>query len=130
MVKSEDSGQADTLALAFSPEGETVVSTGSGKMRVWNVSTSGLRSEIPVHRGWIRMLVFSPDGAMLLTGCGNGTIEMWETNTYTRKSTIKPHTGQIQEIKFSADGRTLATGSMDGTILLWHWASLAQQNKK
>ncbi len=124
LIEYEDSGQADTLALAFSSDGETLVSTGRGKMQLWDVNTHRLLSEIPRHRGRINVLVFSPDGTMLLTGCGDGTIEMWDTNTYTLKSTIKPHTGRIEVLKFSSDGRTLASASMDGTILLWHWANL------
>ncbi|MDE0682776.1 MAG: WD40 repeat domain-containing protein, partial [Candidatus Poribacteria bacterium] len=129
LIEHEDSGQVDTLALAFSSDGETLASTGRAKMHLWDVNTHRLLSEIPGHRGRINVLVFSPDGTMLLTGCGDGTIEMWDTDTYTLKSTIKPHTGRIEVLKFSSDGRTLASGSMDGTILLWHWASIAQRKR-
>ena len=129
LIEYEDSGQVDTLALAFSPDGETLVSTGRGKMQLWDVNTHRLLSEIPGHRGRIRVLTYAPDGTTLLTGCGDGTIEMWRTDTYTLKSTIKPHTERVEILKFSSDGRTLASGSMDGTILLWHWASIAHRKR-
>ena len=129
LIEHEDSGQADTLALAFSPDGETLVSTGRGKMQLWDVNRHRLLTEIPGHRGRIKVLTYSPDGTTVLTGCEDGTIEMWRTDTYTLKSTIKPHTERVEVLKFSSDGRTLASGSMDGTILLWHWASLARRKR-
>ena len=129
LIEHKDSGQADTLALAFSRDGETLVSTGRGKTQLWDVNTHRLLSEIPGHRGRIKVLTYSPDGTTLLTGCGDGTIEMWDTNTYTLKSTIKPHTGRIEVLKFSSDGSTLASGSMDGTILLWHWVSIVESKR-
>ena len=125
LIDQEDSGQADTLVLAFSPDGKMLASVGRGKVLLWDAETHGLLSELARRGTRINTLVFSPDSAMLLIGCSDGTIEMWDTDTYALTSTIKPHTERIKALKFSPDGRTLASGSLDSTILLWHWASLA-----
>ena len=124
LIEQDDSGQPETIALVFSPDGRTLASTGRGKILLWDVVTHRLLSELARRGARVEVLAFSPDGAVLLTGCGDGTIEMWDTDTYTLKSTIKPHTERIEDLTFSPDGRTLASASMDGTILLWHWASL------
>src|SRR5262245_33090768 len=62
-----------TFALAFSPDGQTLLTGGAdGKLTWWPATADEpkpLRS-IDAHKGWLRSIAVSPDGALVAT-CGN-----------------------------------------------------------
>jgi RNA polymerase sigma factor (sigma-70 family) len=64
-------GDRDTtyMALAFSPDGKTLTSGGSGgRVRLWEVATAGERRSFRGHLSAVRVLGFSPDGRRLASG--------------------------------------------------------------
>jgi WD40 repeat protein len=71
------------------------------------------------HAAWVRALVISPDGRILVSASDDNTIKMWDLATGRPVRTLKGHTGPIRSIAFSPDGRRLASGSWDRTVKLW-----------
>ncbi|HJU55964.1 MAG TPA: TIR domain-containing protein [Pyrinomonadaceae bacterium] len=119
------------LALAFSPDGKTLVvleDEGSYKLLSTAPQPAVLDTPSEVYRA-----VYSPDGKVILTANGDGTVHVLDALTRTEKrvlQAIDPNTqgwaGSRKQQPFppvlalSPDGRTLAASSGDKTfVTLW-----------
>ena len=116
-------------ALAFSPDGTLLAVGTHSQVHLWDVNTGNKffsvstvhkRGRIIFHNG-AEPLVFSPDGAILVSGTNNGTIQLWDVTTGDRIAALDGHTQRVETLKFSPDGETLVSTGQDGTILLWDW---------
>lgn len=110
------------LAMAFTPDGKTLISAGCpDEIKRWDVAT-GRNTETrqaadEFHRG---AAAFSADGKTLATIVyADNTITLWEVATGKALVTLKEHTAYVRTLDFSPDGKTLASGCEDGTIKLW-----------
>ena len=116
-------------AVAFSPDRALLAAGTPSQLHLWDVRTGHkIFSVSTVHkRGWRtyhdypRVLVFSPDGAILVNGHGSGTIQLWDVKTGDRIAALDGHTQEVETLKFSPDGETLVSTAQDGTIFLWDW---------
>ena len=119
------------LALCFSSDG-TLLAAGSYKLiRIWEVATGNILLSVnpDTHKGdniwpynlYPESLVFSPDGAILVSGLVGGAIQLWEVKTGDKIAVLDGHTQQVETLGFSSDGKTLVSTAADGTILLWDW---------
>jgi WD40 repeat protein len=64
-------------------------------------------------------VVFSPNGAIIVTGSRDHLVQLWDTQTGEHIATLTGHKGGVNNVLFSPDGNTIASGGHDGTILLW-----------
>ena len=105
-------------SLAFSPDGQILVSGGDDCMvNIWYV----YRNESPKigqHAGKVRTVAFSPDGKLVASGDDSGLIKVWDVETMENVILPKQH-GAVTSLAFSPDGKTLASGSKDKTVRLW-----------
>jgi len=122
--------------LLFSPDGETVVSTGfDGAVTVWDAESATPSETLRGHSASVRQPVFSPDGATLYTASDDGTAIAWDLDGSRRlgrpfRFTDDPapdppfdrHPGT-----FSPDGRLIAVGLAKRGIQLWSATDLAQK---
>ncbi len=116
-------------ALAFSPDRAVLAAGTHTQLHLWDVRTGHkLFSVSTVHqRGRIilhdspKLLVFSPDSAILVSGHRHGTIQLWDAKTGDRIAALDGHTQEVETLKFSPDGETLVSTGQDGTIFLWDW---------
>ncbi|MDE0316602.1 MAG: WD40 repeat domain-containing protein [Candidatus Poribacteria bacterium] len=117
-------------ALAFSPDNTTLALGDTKGIVLWSVTPTGIQERDRItdkHRGFSSVLIFSPDGKILLDTRWAG-IELWDTNG-NDMGTLSGHTETITTLVFSHDGKTLASGSDDGTVLLWDWEKISAKSK-
>ncbi|MYA70537.1 WD40 repeat domain-containing protein [Candidatus Poribacteria bacterium] len=105
-------------ALTFSPDGKTLASGANDEIRLWDVNTGTLMSNLDAALN-VAALAFSPDGKTLVGASGHMII-LWKLETiFQPHAVLRGHQGTIYVLMFSPDGKTLASGGADGTILLW-----------
>jgi WD40 repeat protein/tetratricopeptide (TPR) repeat protein len=114
----------DVGAVAFSPDGATLASSGShdDTVRLWDVATGRERAVLE-HSGHVYNIAFSPDGATLASTASDYTLWLWDVAAGCERAVLEGHTGYVSDIAFSPDGATLASGSKDNTVRLWDVAT-------
>ena len=120
-------------AVAFSPDGKTVLISDMSTARLWDAATGRPVGEPMTHQGWVNAVAFSPDGRAVLTGSPdgravltgslNGTARLWEAATGRPIGEPMTHQNLISAVAFSPDGRAVLTGSEDKTARLWDAAT-------
>jgi RNA polymerase sigma factor (sigma-70 family) len=135
LVRELHGHKTQITALAFTPDGKTLVSRGmvlfgmrTGEpgesetefLRVWDVATGRQRRAFPGRPLLAGGLVLSPDGRTLVSFAdGDKTILLLEMATGGARAEVRGHTDMLFQVAFAPDGRTLASGGMDGTVRLW-----------
>ena len=69
--------QDKVRAVAFSPDGKTVLTGSSGTTRLWSAANGAPRGLPMVHQDKVRAVAFSLDGKTVLTGSGDKTTRLW-----------------------------------------------------
>ena len=114
----------DVLAVAFTPDGKTLVTAGSdGLAKLWDVADGSVRADLAGHQGTVLCLAISPDGKTVATGGEDMTIRLWATSDGASLGQLSGHSGAVAALAFAPDGKTLASGSLDATVRLWDVAS-------
>ena len=116
-----------TFALAFSPDGHSLVSgSWDGTIKQWDLESGAL-----LWSGWhtngALSVAFAPDGGLLASGGNDATVQLWDLKSGTPLQTLV-HPSPILSVAWSPDGRLLASGSFDGCIRLWeiqNWTCIA-----
>jgi hypothetical protein len=68
------------LALAFTPNGGSVVSGGrNGMITVWDASTGRVRGLLPGHKGAVKALAIHPHGENLISGGADAALLRWRS---------------------------------------------------
>ena len=107
-------------AVAFSPDGKSLVSGGrEKKVWLWNVQRGQPEKILFEHRDRIKDLVFSPDGTLLVSASNDSTIKLWDTVNSRVLATLRGHQRPVKSLSFSSDGRTLVSGGEDGSVRFW-----------
>ena len=112
--------QDQVLALAFSADGQTLVSGSADQtIRCWSVNSWQLPQIIHGHTGWVTAIALSADGRILVSGSTDYTIKLWDVKQQTLIHTLISHTAPVCHLSISPDGQILASGSEDGNIKIW-----------
>jgi WD40 repeat protein len=119
---------------AFSPDGRTIVTAGSGFVWLWDTGTGEpLGPPLAHSSGWGPLkAAFSPDGKVLVTA-GGSSAQIWDVTT--RRPAAEPLRlqGTAESLAISPDGRLVAIGTAGGDPLaprgstqLWELATRRQ----
>jgi WD40 repeat protein len=114
-------GHTDRVwSVAFSPDGERLVSASSdGTARVWDVSDE-LYAQQYVHDGAVTGIAFSGDSAHLATTSrAENVVRVWSVVSGKREWQLPIETQPVNEMRLNHDGSRLATREGPSDIRLW-----------
>jgi RNA polymerase sigma factor (sigma-70 family) len=108
-----------TLAVAFAPDGKTLVAGGwDSRLRLWDPVTGRELRQIETPENGVYSLAYSPDGKLLAGGCTVGVVCLWDAASGEEVRRLRDHKGEVRGLAFSADGMRLATGDT-AAVRLW-----------
>ena len=118
--------QDKVISLAFSPDGNLLASGSKhfSNVRLWDVATGELITELKGHTDWVKSLSFY--GNLLASGSEDNTIRLWSLQTEGHRvlqvygHPSNGHNDYNSFVAFSPDGRFLASSSEEGLIQLWY----------
>jgi WD40 repeat protein len=115
-----DPHPSGVVAIAYSPDGRSLASTGEsalsvpdGGAKVWDAETLALRYELTGHAGGVYSVAYGPDGRTLATAGMDGTVRFWDPATGTAQRVLQAHPKGVRSLSFSPDGARLATVGSD-----------------
>ncbi|MBX9789195.1 MAG: protein kinase [Pirellulales bacterium] len=112
--------EGTALAVAFSPDGATLMSAGQdGTLRLWNVSSGELLAELLGHTADVNSIAFSPDGQRLASAGDDETVRVWLLTTGQTEKTLRANTA-LNCVQFLPDGNSLVAGDEAGRLMVWN----------
>ena len=96
------------------------VGLGLGDIIILDGITGTQSAVLSGHTNWVRSVVFSSDGTLLVSGSYDETVKLWDVQTGGVANTFHGHTSWIYSVSLSADSTMIASGSGDNTIRLWN----------
>lgn len=113
-------------ALAFTPDGSTLLSGGANPARVeqgvllWDREGSAAGFLTECDAAFVTSLACSPDGRLIAAGQEGSRVTVWNLSTGARWQRLEGHTGPVRAVAFSPDGSRLASAGDDATICVWN----------
>lgn len=109
-------------ALAFLPDGETLISGGGdGRLVWWPATTPNPKPQhvVEAHKGFVRFLAVSPDGKVVASGGNDNIVRLWNAVEGTLLRELVGHEGQVYSMLFHPSGEFLLSGDLKGEVRQW-----------
>jgi WD40 repeat protein len=107
-------------SLVFSPNSNILVSSGSKKIKIWEVETGELLMIINHEYNSCKSLIFSPDGHTVLGITDDKTITQWNINTKEQIQQFKGHNTTVRNLAIHPEGKILASSSDNDILKFWY----------
>lgn len=115
----EDSRNSDVYALAFTPDGETLITGHENIVRVWNVAGATVTQEFDIAARASAIRV-APDGGQFFvhTNSNDKAVQLFDLDGGLVATTFY-HNASMTSVTFSPDNQTLVISDQDRFIYLW-----------
>ena len=109
------------VAVAFSPNGESVAQSSGKIIRLWDLKKKAVKATFCEHIDRVTCLAFDPSGVEVASGSDDCTVVVRrvEGDVGTKKVVLKGHQHAIAAVCYSPDGKRIASASRDGTARIW-----------
>ncbi|KIK66550.1 hypothetical protein GYMLUDRAFT_239481 [Collybiopsis luxurians FD-317 M1] len=113
--------------VTFSPNSTQILTSGSEKMKIWDVNTGQLCHTLEGHMDVVHSVAFSTDGTRIVSGSFDQTVRVWDSATRAQLGwPLEGHEDKITCVAFSSDGSKIVSGSRDCTVRIWDVATCMQ----
>jgi WD40 repeat protein len=118
MVRKSDQS---VRSLAYNKNtNELAAGYSDNLVRIFDATSMELKYELPSHTNSVFTVVYSPDGALLLTAGRDAHLRVWQVQEkYKERGYLIAHMYTVNHLTYSPDGRYFATCSMDKSIKVW-----------
>jgi WD40 repeat protein len=115
--------QWNVYAVAFSPDGMTLASTGRGQTKIWDVATGHLLLDV-WSGNWMTDLAYSPDGRKLAVSSRTafnvqGRVDAYGLEYGRGIQELRGLVSRVVRVTFSPNGNRVAALSNDWEIAVW-----------
>ena len=109
------------FSVAFSPDNTKIATAGADRaIRIFEVETGKLLSQIEDHADWIFAVAWSPDGKRLASASRDKTAKVFDIVKKESLVTFPGHAQPVYTVSFTNDGKGIATGGEDNRIRVWN----------
>ncbi|KAJ7869487.1 WD40-repeat-containing domain protein [Mycena olivaceomarginata] len=110
----------EVWSIAFSPNGAHIVfGSADQTVRIWDVMTGAVVTEMEGHSEGVSSVAFSADGAHIVSGSDDQTVRIWDATTGVELSKMEGHSGEVWSVAFSPNGARVVSSSDDRTVRIW-----------
>jgi WD40 repeat protein len=106
-------------AVAFAPDGKTILTAGGQTAQLWNVESGKPVGEPLEHADGILSAAWSNDGRLIATAGRDRMARLWDAATGKPLGLPLGHEDHVYSVVFGTEGKQLATASLDGKARLW-----------
>lgn len=114
-----DKVHSKTVYASAYRDGLLLTGDKKGRLAAWNLQKEEGEILDDTHRGAVRSIAFSPDGAQFATASKDRTVFIWDTDGFTHTQTLEGHDSYVYGTDFSPDGAWLASAGSDNRLVLW-----------
>ena len=104
---------------AFAPDSRVLAVPQTGTVSLLDLATSKEIEQITELGANIKVVAYSPDGTLLVSGSGNGRIDVWSCAERRLLKELDDHKEEICLLRFRADGTRLLSLDVKGKAIWW-----------
>ncbi|HWB10664.1 MAG TPA: c-type cytochrome domain-containing protein [Pirellulales bacterium] len=113
--------EAQVTALAFSPDGNRVISGSQDKTaRVWNLADGQQIAKFAGHTQTVSAVAFDAGGGQAVSGSTDNSLKLWNTADGSELKNFAGHGGPIVGVAMTGNNQRVVSASADQTVRLWN----------